>query len=189
VIMIQKLLVANRGEIAVRVMRTAHALGIATVAVYSDPDASAPFVALAEEGVRLPGGAPTETYLRGDLIIAAARATGTDAIHPGYGFLSENAGFARDCIAAGLTFVGPSPEAIASMGSKLEAKELMEAAGVPVLPGATVSDRTDLAAVAQRIGFPVLVKAAFGGGGRGIRVVRTPTELAEAVASARREAL
>ncbi|MFC4946494.1 biotin carboxylase N-terminal domain-containing protein [Pseudonocardia sp. GCM10023141] len=185
---LQKLLIANRGEIALRVMRTAHALGIATVAVFSDPDADAPFVAFADEAVRLPGSAPSDTYLRGDLVIAAAQATGADAVHPGYGFLSENAGFARDCATAGLTFVGPSPEAIASMGSKLEAKALMEAAGVPVLPGATVTPDTDLAAVAADIGFPVLVKAAFGGGGRGMRVVHAPGELADAVDGARREA-
>jgi propionyl-CoA carboxylase alpha chain len=185
---IQKLLVANRGEIAARVMRTAHALGIATVAVHSDPDADAPFVRLADEAVRLPGAAPADTYLRSDLLIAAARATGADAVHPGYGFLSENAGFARACAEAGLTFVGPSPDAIASMGSKLEAKALMERAGVPVLPGATVTDATDLGAVAAGIGFPVLVKAAFGGGGRGMRVVHDPAALAEAVEGARREA-
>ncbi|MGK3203441.1 acetyl/propionyl/methylcrotonyl-CoA carboxylase subunit alpha [Amycolatopsis sp. MEPSY49] len=186
--MIAKLLVANRGEIAARVMRTAHDLGIATVAVYSDPDAGAPFVRLADEAVRLPGAAPSETYLRGDLVIAAARATGADAVHPGYGFLSENAGFARDCAAAGLTFVGPAPEVIAAMGSKIEAKALMDAAGVPVLPGVTVTDETDLAAVAASIGFPVLVKAAFGGGGRGMRVVHDSAALAEAVDGARREA-
>jgi acetyl/propionyl-CoA carboxylase alpha subunit len=186
--MISKLLVANRGEIAARVMRTAHALGVSTVAVHSDPDADAEHVRLADEAVRLPGAAPSDTYLRADLVIAAARATGADAVHPGYGFLSENAQFARDCLAAGLVFVGPSPEAIASMGSKLEAKSMMEAAGVPVLPGATVTEETDLAAVAERIGFPVLVKAAFGGGGRGMRVVRAAAELAGAVESARREA-
>ncbi|MCU1628232.1 MAG: Methylcrotonoyl-CoA carboxylase [Pseudonocardia sp.] len=186
--MIHKLLVANRGEIAARVMRTAHALGISTVAVFSDPDADAPFVKAADEAVRLPGAAPTDTYLRADLVIAAAKATGADAVHPGYGFLSENAQFARDCAEAGLTFVGPSPEAIASMGSKLEAKALMEKAGVPVLPGATVTEETDLGAVAAGIGFPVLVKAAFGGGGRGMRVVHTPAELADAVDGARREA-
>ncbi|MGQ0842218.1 ATP-binding protein [Actinokineospora sp.] len=185
---IQKLLVANRGEIAARVMRTAHALGIATVAVFSDPDVDAPFATLADEAVRLPGAAPADTYLRGDLIIAAAVATGADAVHPGYGFLSENAEFARACAEAGLVFVGPSPEAIASMGSKVEAKALMAAAGVPVLPGATVTDKTDLAAAAAGVGFPVLVKAAFGGGGRGMRVVHTPAELADAVDGARREA-
>jgi acetyl/propionyl-CoA carboxylase alpha subunit len=190
---IQKLLVANRGEIAARVMRTAHRLGISTVAVYSDPDAGLPFVALADEAVRLPGSAPADTYLRGDRIIAAAAATGADAIHPGYGFLSENAGFARDCAEAGIVFVGPPPEAIAAMGSKLAAKALMEAAGVPVLPGATVSDGkdsggADLAAAGQHTGFPLLVKAAFGGGGRGMRLVREPGELAGAVAAASREA-
>ncbi|MHA6796255.1 ATP-binding protein [Pseudonocardia bannensis] len=185
---IQRLLIANRGEIAARVMRTAHVLGISTVAVFSDPDADAPFVALADEAVRLPGAAPSETYLRGDLIIGAARATGADAIHPGYGFLSENAGFARACADAGLTFVGPPPEAIAAMGSKLEAKSLMEAAGVPVLPSVTVSDDTDLAESGARVGFPLLVKAAFGGGGRGMRVVHGPGELADAVEGARREA-
>jgi len=186
--MITKLLVANRGEIAARVIRTAHELGIATVAVFSDADAELPYVALADEAVRLPGAAPADTYLRGDLLIAAARATGADAVHPGYGFLSENAGFARDCAAAGLTFVGPSPEAIAAMGSKTEAKAMMAAAGVPTLPGVTIDAGTDLTAEAARIGFPVLVKAAFGGGGRGMRIVSTPHELAEAVASARREA-
>jgi propionyl-CoA carboxylase alpha chain len=185
---IQKLMVANRGEIAARVMRTAHRLGISTVAVYSDPDAELPFVAQADEAVRLPGAAPADTYLRGDLILAAAAATGADAIHPGYGFLSENAGFARDCAAAGVVFVGPPPEAIAAMGSKLAAKALMESAGVPVLPGATVGEDTDLAEAGARVGFPLLVKAAFGGGGRGMRLVREPGELAEAVAAASREA-
>src|SRR3954471_23175870 len=186
--MIGKLLVANRGEIALRVMRTARAMDIATVAVYSDPDAGAPFVVLADEAVRLPGAAPGETYLRGDLVVAAARATGADAVHPGYGFLSENAGFARACAEAGLTFVGPSPEAIEAMGSKTAAKERMAAAGVPTLPGVVVDDGTDLAAAGAQIGYPVLVKAAFGGGGRGMRIVRSEDELTEAVAGARREA-
>ena len=185
---IRKLLVANRGEIAARVIRTAHRLGIATVAVFSDPDAAAPFVTLADEAVRLPGAVPADTYLRGDLILAGAAVTGADAIHPGYGFLSENAAFARDCAAAGVVFVGPPPEAIAAMGSKLTAKSLMEAAGVPVLPGVTVDDGTDLAPAGARIGFPLLVKAAFGGGGRGMRLVSGPDELAEAVAAASREA-
>ncbi|HZG91262.1 MAG TPA: biotin carboxylase N-terminal domain-containing protein [Pseudonocardia sp.] len=188
---IHKLLVANRGEIAARIMRTAHALGIATVAVHSDPDADAPFVRLADEAVRLPGAAPADTYLRADLLVRAALATGADAVHPGYGFLSENAGFARACADAGLVFVGPSPDTIAAMGSKLRAKALMAQAGVPVLPGATVADDADgadLAAAAAGIGFPVLVKAAFGGGGRGMRVVHAPAELAGAVEGARREA-
>ncbi|MBP2370492.1 ATP-binding protein [Pseudonocardia parietis] len=187
--MITKLLIANRGEIASRVQRTAHRLGIATVAVFSDADAGAPFVRDADEAVRLPGTAPSDTYLRGDLVIAAARATGADAVHPGYGFLSENAGFARDCADAGLLFVGPSPAAIASMGSKVEAKAMMAAAGVPVLPGVTVGPDTDLGTAGAEVGFPLLVKAAFGGGGRGMRVVRTPAELAGAVESARREAI
>src|SRR4051794_30371929 len=185
---IRKLLIANRGEIAARIIRTARAMDIATVAVFSDPDADAPFVALADEAVRLPGAAPGETYLRGDLVVAAARATGADAVHPGYGFLSENAGFARACAEAGLTFVGPSPEAIEAMGSKTAAKERMAAAGVPTLPGVVVDDGTDLAAAGAQIGYPVLVKAAFGGGGRGMRIVRSQDELAEAVAGARREA-
>ncbi|MGQ0482217.1 MAG: ATP-binding protein [Pseudonocardia sp.] len=189
---ITKLLVANRGEIAIRVMRTAHAMGIDTVAVYSDPDAHAPFTSVADEAVRLPGASPAQTYLRGDKIIEAARATGADAIHPGYGFLSENAEFAQACADAGLIFVGPPPAAIAAMGSKLEAKARMEAAGVPVLPGATVTDEADVVAAGERVGYPLLVKAAFGGGGRGMRVVHEPgadgVALREAVESARREA-
>jgi acetyl/propionyl-CoA carboxylase alpha subunit len=193
---IGKLLVANRGEIAARIIRTAHALGIATVAVYSDPDADAPYVTQADEAVRLPGAAPADTYLCGDLIVAAAAATGADAVHPGYGFLSENAAFARACVEAGLIFVGPPPVTIAAMGSKIEAKTLMAAAGVPVLPGATVTDpgaadlagTADLAGAAAQIGFPLLVKAAFGGGGRGMRLVREPAELADAVRGASGEA-
>jgi propionyl-CoA carboxylase alpha chain len=185
---IAKLLIANRGEIAARVMRTAHALGIATVAVYSDPDADAPYVTLADAAVRLPGAAPADTYLRGDLIVAAATATGADAVHPGYGFLSENAAFARACADAGLIFVGPAPETIAAMGDKVTAKALMANAGVPVLPGMTVTNDGDLAAVAETVGFPLLVKAAFGGGGRGMRLVADPADLAAAVQSARSEA-
>ncbi len=185
---IGKLLVANRGEIAVRVIRTAHALGIATVAVYSDPDAGAPYVTLADEAVRLPGAAPADTYLRGDLIIAAAAATRADAVHPGYGFLSENAAFARACADAGLIFVGPAPGTIAAMGDKVAAKAMMAAAGVPVLPSVTVdADRVHHDAAAQ-VGFPLLVKAAFGGGGRGMRLVSDSAELDEAVGAARREA-
>jgi len=188
---IGKLLIANRGEIAARIMRTAHGLGIATVAVFSDPDADAPYVALADEAVRLPGAAAADTSLRGDLIIAAAAATRADAVHPGYGFLSENEAFARACAAAGLIFVGPGPGTIAAMGSKVQAKALMAAAGVPVLPGVTIAsadDLDDMAAAAAGIGFPLLVKAAFGGGGRGMRLVGDPAGLAEAVRSARGEA-
>ncbi len=188
---ITKLLIANRGEIAARIIRSAHALGIATVAVYSDPDAAAPYVTLADEAVRLPGAAPADTYLRGDLVVAAAAAAGADAVHPGYGFLSENAGFARACADAGLTFVGPRPETIEAMGDKVRAKAIMAEADVPVLPSATVTDTTDLdqvSAAGAAVGFPLLVKAAFGGGGRGMRLVADPAELAEAVTSARREA-
>jgi propionyl-CoA carboxylase alpha chain len=190
---IKKLLVANRGEIASRVFRTARAMDIATVAVYSDADAGLPYITEADEAVPLPGNAPAETYLRADAVIDAARRTGADAIHPGYGFLSENAGFARQCAAAGLTFVGPTPEAIDAMGSKIAAKDLMRAAGVPVLPGVVFEgdsepDAAALRAAADQIGTPVLVKAAFGGGGRGMRIVRDPAALAGAVASARREA-
>ena len=155
---ITKLLIANRGEIAARIIRSAHALGISTVAVYSDPDAAAPYVTLADEAVRLPGAAPADTYLRGDLIIAAAAAVGADAVHPGYGFLSENAGFARACADAGLTFVGPRPETIEAMGDKVRAKAIMAEADVPVLPSATVTDTTDLAAAGAAVGFPLLVK-------------------------------
>jgi propionyl-CoA carboxylase alpha chain len=191
---IRKLLVANRGEIASRVIRSARALDIATVAVFSDVDAQAPFVAEADESVALPGSTAAETYLRAELVIDAAGRTGADAVHPGYGFLSENADFAEACAAAGLTFVGPPPAAIRSMGSKTSAKQLMAGAGVPVLPGIAIGDGEQLpAGLADRaeteIGFPVLVKAAFGGGGRGMRVVTAPRELAGAIAAARREAV
>jgi propionyl-CoA carboxylase alpha chain len=192
---INKLLIANRGEIASRVIQTAKNMDIACVAVYSDADAEAPFVHEADESVHLPGTAPADTYLRGDLILDAARRTGADAIHPGYGFLSENAGFARDCAAAGIIFVGPSPEAIDSMGSKIKAKKTMADAGVPVLPGITITDDAtiDADSLAQRaeneIGYPVLVKAAYGGGGRGMRIVESAEELLEAVEGARREAV
>jgi len=188
---VTKLLIANRGEIASRVIRTARALDIATVAVFSEPDAGAPFVREADEAVALPGRTAAETYLRGDAVIEAALATGARAIHPGYGFLSENADFAEACATAGLTFVGPPPAAIRAMGSKTAAKALMAEAGVPVLPGITIDDDlpADLAArVATEVGFPALVKAAFGGGGRGMRVVTDPGGLVDAVASARREA-
>jgi acetyl/propionyl-CoA carboxylase alpha subunit len=191
--MIRKLLIANRGEIASRVIRSARALDIATVAVFSTPDAAAPYVTEADCAVHLPGSTAEETYLRSDLIISAALAAGADAIHPGYGFLSENAAFAQACIDAGLTFVGPPPAAILAMGSKTSAKMLMASAGVPVLPGVAFADDDEVPAdltelVASQVGFPVLVKAAFGGGGRGMRAVLDPASLAEAVAGARREA-
>jgi len=174
---ISTLLVANRGEIARRVIRSAHAMGIRCAAVYVDADADAPFVADADLALRLPDG-----YLDGKAILEAARAAGAQAIHPGYGFLSENAGFAADVIAAGLAWVGPSPEAIARMGDKLAAKELAREVGVPTLPSALDPAR------AAEVGYPLLVKAAAGGGGKGMRIVATPAGLAEAVAAARREA-
>ncbi len=178
--MIRRLLVANRGEIARRIFATCKAIGVESVAVYSDADAGSPHVAEADYAVHLPGNAPSATYLRGDLLIAAARKCGADAIHPGYGFLSENADFAASVIDAGLTWVGPSPKAISMMGLKLEAKALLAEAGVPMLP--TWVDPDDVTM------FPVLVKASAGGGGRGMRIVRDRDSLPEAVASARREA-
>ncbi|HEY2301093.1 MAG TPA: biotin carboxylase N-terminal domain-containing protein [Acidimicrobiales bacterium] len=185
---IRRLLVANRGEIASRIIKTARAMGITTVAVFSDPDEDAPFVSLADQAVHLPGRAPSDTYLNIGRILAAAESSRADAVHPGYGFLSENAAFARACATAGLIFVGPPAEAIEAMGSKPAAKTLMAEAGVPVLPGVTVDQSLDLAAAAEGIGWPVLVKAAYGGGGRGMRVARSMPELDEAVASATREA-
>ncbi|MGE0218554.1 acetyl/propionyl/methylcrotonyl-CoA carboxylase subunit alpha [Mycolicibacterium sp.] len=192
-ITISTLLIANRGEIASRIIRTARAMDIGTVALYSDADRDAPYVGQADESVRLPGTAPAETYLRVDKVLAAAQRTGAQAIHPGYGFLSENAEFASACAREGIIFVGPSPAAITAMGSKIAAKDLMRAAGVPVLPGVTIEndeqqDLDRLRAAAAEIGFPILVKAAFGGGGRGMRIVRREDELVEAVSGARREA-
>ncbi|MFG1606422.1 acetyl/propionyl/methylcrotonyl-CoA carboxylase subunit alpha [Actinoplanes sp. NPDC049265] len=178
--MITSVLVANRGEIARRIFETCRRRGLGTVAVFSDPDAGSPHVKFADLAVRLPGATPADTYLRGDLIIEAARRTGADAIHPGYGFLSENAAFAQAVIDAGLTWIGPPPPAIASMGSKVAAKQLMAAAGVPVLPSLDPSSVSD---------FPVLVKASAGGGGRGMRVVSDISELPDAVEAASREAL
>ena len=191
---ISRLLIANRGEIAARIMRTAKAMDISCVVVYSDADTDAPFVRLADEAVRLPGSAPTETYLRSERIIHAARLTDADAIHPGYGFLAEDAKFARACADAGLIFVGPSAHAIETMGAKIPAKRAMAAAGVPVLPHIEIGCEAEAAATpptalaSRDVGFPVLVKAAFGGGGRGMRLVREAAELGSAVAAAQREA-
>ncbi|TDD32310.1 biotin/lipoyl-binding protein [Actinomadura sp. KC06] len=179
--MIKNVLVANRGEIARRVLRACRDLGIGTVAVHSDPDAGAPHVREADVAGRLPGASPAETYLSSERLLAVAKSAGADAVHPGYGFLSENAEFARAVADAGLTWIGPPPAAIAAMGSKIEAKKLMAAADVPVLP------ELDAAEVSGA-DFPLLVKASAGGGGRGMRIVRTPGELDDAVAGARREA-
>jgi propionyl-CoA carboxylase alpha chain len=178
---IRRVLVANRAEIASRVFRTCRDLGIDTVAIHSDADAALPYVGEADQAVRLPGTAPADTYLRADLVLDAARRTGADAIHPGYGFLSENAEFARAVQAAGLTWIGPAPESIDRMGSKIESKKLMEAAGVPVLANLD----TDTATEAD---LPLLVKASAGGGGRGMRVVRTLADLPAEIAKARAEA-
>jgi propionyl-CoA carboxylase alpha chain len=188
---IRKLLVANRGEIARRVMRSCRDLGIATVAVYSDADRDAPFAREADEAVALGGAAPAESYLRIDALVDAARRTGAEAVHPGYGFLAEDAGFAAACRDAALVFVGPTPEVIAQMGSKLEAKRAAAAAGVPVLataPAGADANEPELRARAREIGFPLLVKASAGGGGRGMRLVRSEDEIVRAVAAARREA-
>ncbi len=185
-------LVANRGEIAVRVIMAARSLGYRTVAVYSDADATALHVAFADAAVRLGPPPPGESYLRIDAVLAAAKATGAQAIHPGYGFLSENPEFAAACEAAGLVFVGPPASAIRAMGDKASAKSRMAAAGVPVVPGTDgpVGELDDdgLLRAAEDVGYPLLVKATAGGGGRGMRLVRSSGELVEAVASARREA-
>src|SRR3954454_19618279 len=178
----RKLLVANRGEIARRIFCTAREMGIATVAVHSSADASALFVHETNETVLLPGNTPGETYLRADLVVAAALRAGADAVHPGYGFLSENASFAQAVVDAGLTWVGPPPSAIEAMGSKLGAKQMMRDAGVPTLPWAESVEGAD------DVGYPLLVKASAGGGGRGMRIVRSAAELAEAVEGASREA-
>lgn len=185
---ISRLLVANRGEIARRINRTARAMGISTVAVYADGDANAPFVLEADTAIALGGKSTGETYLDVAKVLAAAKRSGADAIHPGYGFLSENQAFAQAVIDAGVKWLGPSPEVIGLMGDKLSAKRLMDEAGVPTLPGVEITAATDIVAAAASIGYPVLVKASAGGGGRGMRVVETEADLLAAVESAKREA-
>ena len=188
--MFSKILIANRGEIACRVIKTARRLGIKTVAVYSDADRNARHVAMADEAVHIGPSAARESYLVAEKIIDAARRTGAQAVHPGYGFLSENAGFAEACATAGLVFIGPPPAAIRAMGSKSEAKKIMEKARVPLVPGYHGDDQSAdlLAKEAQRIGFPVLIKASAGGGGKGMRVVEAAEKFADALAGAKREA-
>jgi acetyl-CoA carboxylase biotin carboxylase subunit len=184
-----KVLVANRGEVALRVVRACRELGLGTVAVHSTADETALHVRKADEAVCVGGPAARDSYLNVDALIGAARSSGADAVHPGYGFLAENAGFASACLEAGLTWVGPSPEAIERMGDKAVARELARAAGVPVVPGTAGTVEADEAlAVAEEIGYPVMVKAAGGGGGRGIRVAADGGELREGVAAAAREA-
>ena len=185
---IRRLLIANRGEIARRVIRSAHEMGIATAAVYADGDAGAPFVREADTAIALGGTTSAETYLDVDKVLAACRRTGADAVHPGYGFLSENAAFARAVVEAGMRWVGPSPEAIEQMGDKLAAKRTIIEAEVPTLPATELKAGEDHQAAAKAIGYPVLVKASAGGGGRGMRVVESPDELEAAIAGARREA-
>jgi 3-methylcrotonyl-CoA carboxylase alpha subunit len=184
------LLIANRGEIACRVIRTARAMGLRSVAVYSEADRGAMHVAEADEAVLLGPARARDSYLNIERVIEAARRSGAEAVHPGYGFLSENAGFAQACVDAGLVFVGPTADMMIAMGSKSGSKALMEKAGVPLVPGyhGEAQDEATLATAADKIGFPVLVKASAGGGGRGMRIVRSAGELAAAVVSAKREA-
>tara|TARA_E500000331_G_scaffold96220_2_gene92786 strand:- start:69 stop:2048 length:1980 start_codon:yes stop_codon:yes gene_type:complete len=185
---IQRILIANRGEIARRIMRTAHNMGVGTVAIYADGDASEPFVSEADQAIALDGTSSLETYLDQDKVIAAAKRAGADAIHPGYGFLSENASFAKAVDDAGLIWIGPSPKAISEMGDKLSSKNMMAEAGVPTLPSAEASADADVVALGKEIGYPLLVKASAGGGGKGMRIVEDESQLAEAAEGARREA-
>ncbi|HYS00817.1 MAG TPA: biotin carboxylase N-terminal domain-containing protein, partial [Candidatus Eisenbacteria bacterium] len=187
---VAKVLVANRGEIALRIMRTCREMGIPAVAVYAEPDRRAPHVAFAEERILLTGANPRAAYLDIPQLIAAARSAGADAVHPGYGFLAENPAFAEACVEAGITFIGPSAASMRAMGDKVAARRAMQAAGVPVVPGTdTVTDDQAAVAEAERLGYPVLVKASAGGGGIGMRVAKTVDELRPAVEGARRAAL
>ena len=189
--MFKKILIANRGEIACRVAATARRMGIQTVAVYSDADASAKHVKACDEAVHVGGSAPKDSYLRWERILQAAKDTGAQAVHPGYGFLSENEDFAKACAAAGLVFIGPPASAILAMGLKAESKRLMEAAGVPLVPGYHGADQDPalLQREADRIGYPALIKASAGGGGKGMRVVEKSEDFAAALASCQREAI
>jgi acetyl-CoA/propionyl-CoA carboxylase biotin carboxyl carrier protein len=186
---LRRVLIANRGEIAIRIIRACREMEIESVAVYSDADAEAPHVLAAGRAVRIGPPAPAESYLSIPAVIEAARSTGSDAVHPGYGFLSENASFARACEEAGLVFVGPPAGVIERMGSKIAARELMEAAKVPVVPGMVPHDQSDAGVVAgaRAVGYPVLVKASAGGGGKGMRVVRDDSSAVESIQAARRE--
>ncbi len=188
--MFKKILIANRGEIAVRILRACKELGIKTVAVYSDADKNSQHTQLADEAMHIGAASPKESYLNIEKIIGTAKQTGTDAVHPGYGFLSENASFALAVESAGLKFIGSSADSIRAMGDKAESKRAMKKAGVPTVPGVEgIESESDFKKAAQEIGYPVLVKAAAGGGGKGMRVVNQAEELSEAIESARREAL
>jgi 3-methylcrotonyl-CoA carboxylase alpha subunit len=186
--MIKSVLIANRGEIACRIIRTARRLGIRTVAVYSTADRGALHVRMADEAVCVGEASARDSYLNIARLLEVAREHRCESVHPGYGFLAENADFARACGAAGLIFIGPSPEAIDRMGSKSEARRLMAAAGVPVLPGYDDADQSEAALMraASKLGYPLLIKPTAGGGGKGMRIVRTQEQLAEAISSARR---
>jgi propionyl-CoA carboxylase alpha chain len=185
---ITNLLIANRGEIARRIIRSAHSMGIGTVAIYADGDAAAPFVREADQAIALNGKSSAETYLDIEKLLGACALSGADAVHPGYGFLAENAAFAQAVLDAGLIWVGPSPEVIRSMGDKLSARALMEKSGVPMLPASELNEGDDPKAAAKKIGYPVLVKASAGGGGKGMRVVESEDDLQDAIDGARREA-
>src|SRR3954468_3355353 len=189
--MFKKILVANRGEIACRVFRTAKKMGIATVAVYSDADARSPHVLMADEAVRLGPAPANESYLKADLILLAAKETGADCIHPGYGFLSERESFARACAEAGIAFVGPPPNAIAAMGDKIESKKLAKQAGVNVVPGflGEIDDTEHAVRIASDIGYPVMMKASAGGGGKGMRLAYSEQDVREGFEATKREGL
>src|SRR6476619_3537239 len=189
--MFKKILTANRGEIACRVIKTARRMGIATVAVYSDADARAPHVRMADERVRLGPPPASESYLNPELIIDACRTTGAEAVHPGYGFLSERETFARALAEAGIAFIGPPPEAIAAMGDKIESKKLAKAAGVNVVPGylGEIADTDEAVRIASDIGYPVMMKASAGGGGKGMRLAYSEQDVREGFDSVKREGL
>ena len=189
--MFKKILIANRGEIACRVIRTAKAMGIKTVAVYSDADARAPHVRMADESVRIGPAAAAESYLKAELIIDACKATGAEAVHPGYGFLSERASFVEALSAAGIAFIGPPANAIAAMGDKIESKKLAKAAGVSVVPGylGEIADTDEAVKIAGEIGYPVMMKASAGGGGKGMRLAYSEADVREGFEATKREGL
>src|SRR5438132_5863521 len=188
--MFRKILIANRGEIALRIIRTCKRLGIKTVAIYSDPDLESKHVTSSDEAYRIGSGPPAESYLNIEKIVKTAKKSGVEAVHPGYGFLAENADFARACEESGFVFVGPGSKVLGNVANKFEAKRFAKAAGVPVVPGANSEVQSGEEAVteARKIGFPVLLKAAFGGGGRGIRIARPAKELDKGFETARAEA-
>lgn len=188
--MFKKILIANRGEIAVRVIRACREMGIRTVAVYSECDRRSLHVLLADEAVPIGPAPAVESYLHMDRIIEAARTTGAEAVHPGYGFLAENSGFARACGEAGLVFIGPNADALELVGDKVRARRTMKKAGVPIIPGmsAVPSDKTEFTAAARKLGYPVIVKASAGGGGKGMRIVHEEKDLLPAVEAGMREA-